>query len=187
MAFTIGAKSAADLWRLPDDGRRRELIRGALREMAPSGWSHIRLAMRIGPSLHQHVEANSLGAVGAAEGGFLIATDPDTVRAPDVAFISQARIDEVGNVDGFWPGAPDLAVEVISPSDRYADVENKVLDWIDAGCRMVIVVNPRDRNATIYRSRADIAILGEGGTLEGGDIVRGWKLPVQEVFGSVDR
>src|SRR5712692_7326151 len=82
-------------------------------------------------------------AVYAAETGFWISSDPDTVRAPDVAFVSQRRLDELGDVEGYWPGAPDLVVEVISPSDTYTEVEEKVLEWLEAGARMVVVVNPR--------------------------------------------
>ena len=101
-------------------------------------------------TLIQHVRANKLGRVYAAETGFRLALDPDTVRAPDVAFVRQERIEEVGKVEGYWPGAPDLAVEVISPGDLYTEVEEKVFTWLEGGTRLVIVVDPRRRTAAVF-------------------------------------
>src|ERR687886_785714 len=118
--------NAEELLHMPDDGFRYELVRGDLRQMTPAGNAHGRVAMSFAWRLAQYVQENQLGTVYAAETGFRLATDPDTVRAPDVAFVSRARVETVGEVEGFWPGAPDLAVEVISPGDRYADVEEKV-------------------------------------------------------------
>ena len=89
----------------------------------------------------------------------------------------------VGEIEGYWPGAPDVAVEVISPSDRYTDVEDKVVEWLEAGSRMVIVVNPRQRSVTVYHSRTDMVRLTEEDALDGGDVVPGWQLPIKEVFG----
>lgn len=84
--------------------------------------------------------------------------------------------------EDYWPGAPDLAVEVVSPSDTYAEVEDKVFDWLEAGGRLVIVVNPRKRLVTVYRSKADIVVLGENDVLEGGEVVSGWSVPVRALF-----
>jgi Uma2 family endonuclease len=174
--------TAADLLALPDDEFRYELIRGELRKMAPTGGRHGMIAVDIATALNQHVKANELGRVFAAETGFLLASDPDTVRAPDAAFVRRERIEEIGSMEGYWPGAPDLAVEVVSPNDPYTEVEEKVIEWLEAGTRMVIVVNPRQEAATVYRSRHDIAVLTEEDTLDGGDVVPGWSLPVQELF-----
>ncbi len=99
-----------------------------------------------------------------------------------MAFVRQERVVAAGDVRGFWPGAPDLAVEVISPSDTYAEVEAKVLDWLRAGTLMVVVVNPRHRTVTVYRSMTDIAILTQSDVLDGNDVVPGWILPVDELF-----
>ncbi len=118
----------------------------------------------------------------AAETGFRLSTDPDTVRAPDVAFVSQARVETVGEVEGFWPEAPDLAVEVVSPGDSYTDVEEKVFAWLDAGTKMVVVINPRQRSATVYKSPSDITALAEADILDGGDVVPGFELAVREIF-----
>lgn len=137
MTATIQPTTANDLLRMRDDGFRYELVRGELRKMSPSGHKHGRFAGNITASLGPHAVTNKLGRVYVADAGFLLSTDPDTVRAPDVAFVSQKRLDEVGEVEGYWPGAPDLVVEVISPNDIYAEVEEKVSDWLFAGTRMV--------------------------------------------------
>ncbi len=183
-AAVIGSRpvTADQLLGMPDDGLRRELVRGELRTMTPAGYRHGWIAVNVTAPLAQHVRANDLGRVFAAETGFRIEGDPDTVRAPDVAFVRRDRVETVGDGEGFWPGAPDLAVEVVSPGDSFGEVEEKVFDWLDAGCRMVIVVNPRKRTATVYRSRSDIAVLTESDELEGADVVPGWRLPVRELF-----
>lgn len=167
---------------MPDDGLRRELVRGEVRTMTPAGHRHGKVAMRIGWRLAQHVEAEGIGAVYAAETGFILESAPDTVRAPDVAFLRRERVEREGNSEGFWRGAPDLAVEVVSPGDSFAEVEEKVFDWLSAGCGMVVVVNPKKRTATVYRSRTDIVVLTEEDALDGEDVVPGWRLPVREIF-----
>jgi Uma2 family endonuclease len=174
--------TAEELLRLPDDGWRYELVRGELRKMAPAGSEHGDLAMRVGWRMAQHVETHRLGKVFAAETGFHLDMDPDTVRAPDVAFVSRQRADAVGRVTGYWPGAPDLAVEVISPSDTYAEVDEKVLDWLNGGARMVVVVNPRTERVMVYRSPTDVTILSSGDALDGQDVVPGWSLPLADLF-----
>jgi Uma2 family endonuclease len=167
---------------MPSDGFRYELVRGELRKMSPAGQKHGRIAMRISTSLDNHVTLNKLGAVYAAETGFLISSSPDTVRAPDVAFLSQKRLDGTGEVEGYWPGAPDLVVEVVSPGDTYTEVEEKVSEWLDAAARMVVVVNPRARSVTVYRSLTDKNVLTETETLEGGEIVPGWSVIVGDIL-----
>jgi len=167
---------------MPDDGFRYELVEGNLREMAPAGHQHGRIAINVSTPLAQHVKANNLGVVYAAETGFKLASNPDTVRAPDVAFVRRERVESVGDSEGFWPGAPDLAVEVVSPGDRYTDVEEKVFDWLDAGARLVIVANPRKRLVTVYRSLTDVVVLTEADVLDGGDVVPGFAMSVKDIF-----
>jgi Uma2 family endonuclease len=167
---------------MPDDGFRYELVHGELRRMHPAGNVHGRVTMRFAWRLAQYVEENRLGTVYAAETGFRLATDPDTVRAPDVAFVSRARVETVGEVEGFWPRAPDLAVEVISPGDGYTEVEEKIFAWLDAGTKMVVVVNPRQQSVTVYRSQTDITAFTEAGVLDGVDVVPGFELAVREIF-----
>jgi Uma2 family endonuclease len=182
MTTTQQLMTAEDLLRMPDDGFRYELVKGELKKMAPAGHWHGRIAINMTTPLAQHVRAQNLGAVYAAETGFKLASDPDVVRAPDIAFIRRERVDEVGNVEGYWPGAPDLAVEVISPSDTYTEVQEKVFDWLEAGTRMVIVVMPRRRAVAVYRSLTDIVMLTEKDALDGGDVIPGWTLPVRDLF-----
>lgn len=176
------AVTSDDLLRMPNNGHRYELLGGELRKMAPAGQKHGRIIINITTPLDQYVRANQLGAVYAAESGFQLTRNPDTVRAPDVAFVSSERLAKLGEVEGYWPGAPDLAVEVIFPSDSYADVEDKVFDWLTAGSRLVIVVNPRKRAVTLYKSLSEISVLTEGDTIDANDVVPGWKLPVRNVF-----
>jgi Uma2 family endonuclease len=182
MATTPQLMTAEELLRLPDDGFRYELIRGEPRKMAPAGHQHGRIAINVTTPLDQHVRAHTLGTVYAAETGFKLASNPDVVRAPDVAFIRRERVEEVGDVEGYWPGAPDLAIEVISPSDTYTDVQEKIFDWLEAGARLVIAVNPRTRAVTVYRSLKDIVVLTENDLLDGGDVVPGWTVPVRDLF-----
>jgi Uma2 family endonuclease len=176
--------TADELLRMSTDGNRRELVSGELRELTPAGHEHGRYTMRFSVPLGQHVEEHNLGVVYAAETGFQLATNPDTVRAPDIAFVSRERAASVSAGPGFFPGAPDLAVEVVSPSDTDAEVESKVEDWLRAGCRLVIVVNPRNQTLKTYRAMTNIAVLTVEDTLDAGDVVPGFRLPVRKVFPS---
>ena len=182
--MTIAQKpvTAEELLKMPDEDMRTELVRGVVRRPAPAGNVHGRLAVNVTAPLHQHVRENDLGIVFAAETGFKIASDPDTVRAPDVAFVSRERVEEVGEVEGFWPGAPDLAVEVDSPGDLYTEVEEKALGWLEAGSRMVVIVDPRNRTVSVRCHRTEAQILTGRDTLAGGDVVPGWELPVSDIF-----
>ena len=182
MATTSGLMTADELWRLPDDGLRHELIAGELRTMAPSGWEHGRIVVRVSTPLDQHVEANGLGAVCGAETGFLLAREPDTVRAADVAFVRRERVLAGGDVKSYWPGAPDLAVEVISPGDLYTEVDEKVATWLEYGARMVLVVNPRRRTVVVHRPGGQVRLLTENDEIYCEDVVPGWKLPVRALF-----
>lgn len=182
MVAVIQPITANDLLQRPDDGFRYELVKGELKKMAPASHEHGRVTVNITTPLDQHVRTNDLGTVYAAETGFKLSSDPDTVRAPDVAFVSRQRLEQVGEVAGYWPGAPDLVIEVISPTDVYTEVEEKVFDWLEAGARMVVVVNPRKRVVTVYRSLSDIVVLTEDDTLDGGDVVPGWRMPVKNIF-----
>jgi Uma2 family endonuclease len=128
------------------------------------------------------VKANPLGVVFGAETGFRLASNPDTVRAPDLAFVRRERIPAGGIPREFWTGAPDLAVEVISPSDRYTEVEEKVQDWLSAGTHMVVVVNPRTRAVTVYRAPTEVTRLTESDLFSGGDLLPGFTCRVSEFF-----
>lgn len=174
--------TADELLAMPDDGLLRELVDGEVLVTPPPGEEHGAVAAEVLVSLGYHVRQHRLGQVYAAETGFRLSSAPDTVLAPDASFVRRERIEEVRIGKGYRAGAPDMVVEVVSPSDSYADVEAKVARWLDAGCRMVVVVNPARRAATVYRSRDDIVLLTENGVLDGGDVVPGWKLPLTELF-----
>ena len=151
--------------------------------MAPAGGRHGRVAMRLGWLLSSHVEANQLGTVYAAETGFVLSRDPDTVRAPDVAFIAASRLASVRDDTGFVPFAPDLAAEVISPSDTFSDVESKALDWLQAGSQLVLLVDPETQTIHAYRSPTEISVLMYEQEVDASDVVDGWRFDVDEVFG----
>jgi Uma2 family endonuclease len=182
MSTTHTMVTADELFMMPDDGFRYELVKGELRRMPPAGSEHGAVIMNIGTPLDQFVKAHGLGVVFGAETGFKIASDPDTVRAPDLAFVRRERIPEAGVPRGFWPGAPDLAVEVISPGDTYTEVEEKVNDWLNAGTRMVLVLNPRTRTVTVYTSHTDVVRLTDLDALDGGELLPGFTCRVAELF-----
>jgi Uma2 family endonuclease len=178
--------TADELLAMPDDGFRYELVKGELIRMSPTGHDHGVVAMNIAGPLHQHVKEKNLGVVYAAETGFIIRENPDTVRAPDVAFVERTRLSQASKVEGYWRGAPDLVVEVVSPSDTVGNVEEKVKEWLEAGVRMVWVVSPKLRTVTVYRSLTEIVMLTEKDILEGGDCVPGFQLAVAKIFAEVD-
>ena len=182
MVATTFHVTAKELLDMPNDGFRYELVRGELRKMAPAGHAHGEYAMSIGAPLAVHVKTNGLGKVYAAETGFQLESDPDHVRAPDAAFVRLQRVEDVQDQPGFFPGAPDLAIEVISPSDLYTDVDEKVADWLDAGTLAVILVDPRRRVVKLHRSMTDVVVLNVEDTLTVDDIVPGWQMPVGEIF-----
>src|SRR5712692_2490245 len=149
MAISKKQMTAEELERLPDDGRLYELVNGELRIMTPAGSQHGRVGTRIYRPLANYVYEHGLGEVFPSDTGFQLTRDPDTVRSPDVAFVCRERMEAVGDLTGYWPGAPDLVVEVISPSDLYTEVEDKILTWLGHGTRLVLVANPRHRTISV--------------------------------------
>jgi Uma2 family endonuclease len=175
--------TAKEFYLLPDDGKRYELVRGALVCMAATGGQHGIIASRLDHRLRSFVEAHDLGEVCAAETGFRLAQNPDTVRAPDVSFIARERVVTQGVPEGYWPFAPDLAVEVISPSDRFDDVLTKVQEYLRAGTRLVWVFHPRTKTVTVYRANSEVQLLQGQEELSGEDVLPGFHCPVMELFG----
>jgi Uma2 family endonuclease len=182
MTTTLQRSTASELYEMPDDGFRYELVKGELRRMSPTGWEHGVIVVNVTLLLGQYVKANNLGACGGAETGFKIALDPDTVRAPDLSFVSRERLPEGDASKKFLSGAPDLAVEVLSPGDTYSEVNEKVEDWLGAGSRAVWIIDPRRRNVSVYRSMTDVTLLSEGDELDGGEVVPGFRCKVAEIF-----
>lgn len=176
----MGATSlmtAEELLRLNLPDKRTELIRGRLVVRDPGGARHGAAAMRLGYRIMAHVEANDLGRVYAAETGFKIESDPDTVRAPDVAFIIKSRLPAVE--PRAYPGwAPDLAVEVLAHDDHPAETLEKIAQWLKAGVRLVWVVDSEKRTARVYRTDGSESLLDRDGVLDGEDVLPGFSCPL---------
>jgi Uma2 family endonuclease len=172
--------TAEQLFALGDSGRC-ELVRGELIHMTPTGYDHGWISGNIVWALRSFVKSRGLGRVLSSEVGFLIARDPDTVLAPDVAFVRAER-DPPGGQKQFFPGAPDLAVEVLSPNDRASDVNAKVQTWLDAGAVVVLVVDPQTQTVAVHRQPREVHILGRDDVLTIADLLPEFSLPVKEIF-----
>ncbi len=182
MAIQKKLMTAEELFWMPDDGMRHELVKGELRTMPPAGAEHGVVAITVGALVHSDVRANRLGWVFAAETGFRIEHGPDTVRAPDVAFVAAGRFPGGRPPRTFADLAPDLAIEVVSPSDRPGEVREKVLQWIEAGVRLVWVIQPSSRSVSVYRADGSVRILTSADQLDGEDVLPGFSCAVQDLF-----
>ena len=171
-----------DLYGLPDNGQRHELVRGRLLSEPPAGFEHGDLLSEIALQLRAFVKAHTLGRVVGGDVGFILGRDPDTVRAPDVAFVKQDRLPEGRLKKKFFSGPPDLAVEVLSPDDRPGAVTAKVADYLAAGTRIIWLVDPDDRTVTVIRPGAPPRQLAEKDEIDGEDVVPGFRLVVAELF-----
>jgi Uma2 family endonuclease len=167
---------------MPDDGLRHELVCGELRELTKPGFEHGRVAANVGGLLFAHARQTRSGVTVAAETGFLLARDPDTVRAPDAAFISKKRAEQAGGTVKYWPGAPDLAVEVVSPNDTFHEVQDKALEWLAAGATAVLVIDSAKQTATIYRGKGDAHVHSADEIVDLSDAVPGFSVSVTELF-----
>jgi Uma2 family endonuclease len=181
MATHAQLMTAEDLWQLPDDGQRHELIEGELTTPAPPGGEHGKLAVRLSSRLTAYVEAHQLGEV-FVETGCIIRRNPDVVLSPDAAYISYERLPGGVLPEGFIDGTPDLIAEIISPGDLYTEVDEKVAQWLAAGTRMVLVINPRRRTVVVHRATSSATSLTEADQLDGADVVPGWTMPVRALF-----
>jgi len=182
MAVETAARTAEELWKLPDDGLRRELVRGELRVMTPAGAEHGRVTATVGILLGAHVRQTATGVTFGAETGFVLARDPDTVRASDAAFVSKDRADAIGRTVKYWPEAPDFAVDVVSPDDSFREVEEKALDWLRAGTLAVLVLDPSRCTATVYRGVGEARVHSHDQTLDLTAAVPGWQVAVADLF-----
>jgi len=171
--------TADELLRLPRGQNRHELIRGELKTMSPSGEEHGVVAGEVFGVVRDYVKTNRLGYVLAAETGFFITHDPDTVRAPDMAFISARRFPISGPSAKYSEIAPDLLAEVVSPSDSENEVIEKVQQWLAFGVRLVWVVYPRTRSVIVYRS---LQRLTSEDQLTGEDVLQGFSCKVADLF-----
>ncbi len=174
--------TAEELEKFPKANRRHELVRGKLKTMTPAGFDHCMIGNELSFVLNQYVRPRKLGKIVGADAGFRIAKEPDTVRVPDVAFVVQSRIDAVGRTKRFWDGPPDLAAEVMSPNDTVSEVSAKAQEWIDAGARLVWVINPDQRTATVFRPDIAPLMVTEDQTLEGFDVVPGFSYSIKKLL-----
>jgi Uma2 family endonuclease len=182
-----GLATAEDLLAAGDIGPC-ELVRGEIAMMSPAGFEHGVITQRIAAFLHAHVAARQLGVVTAAETGFLLARAPDTVRAPDVAFVARARLPR-GRTVGFFEGAPDLAIEVLSPSETRDEAARarataKISDWLAAGCIEVWSVDPGTRTVTVHTADGSFPIVGESGSVIFGSVISGSAISGSAISGS---
>lgn len=172
--------TAEELANRLDEFGRCELIRGEVVPVHASFGEHGEIAMNIAGPLDYHVRQHRLGRVYAAETGFTIEREPDTVRAPDIAFIRRERIPPPPR--RFMNIPPDLIAEVISSHDRYSEVYQKVQQWVDFGARLVWVADPANKTVTAYHPDGSARVHHQGETLEPGDVVPGFTLSIDEVF-----
>jgi Uma2 family endonuclease len=174
-----------ELSQFPNDGMRRELRRGDLITMPPLGFEHGRISARIVAKLFIHAEGQNLGLVISNDSGFLLEENPDTVLAPDVAFISHTKLSRMVKRRGYHLGPPDLAVEVVSPSDRLNEVHDKAREFVGFGAADAWVVNPRDRSITIYAQDAEPVRLESGDTLRDRNVLPGFECGVSDLIGTM--
>lgn len=178
--------TAQDLWRLGEADVRRELVDGAVIEMSPPGALHGKVTLLLARKLLEHVERQGGGEVLVGDVGFVLELphDPERVRGPDIAFVSSARLPGGRLPQGFLRGGPDLAVEVLSPSDNPVELQRKVRDYLEAGTRLVWVVAPEARTATAYRADGSAQLLTERDSLQGEAVLAGLSVPLGEILTS---
>ena len=151
--------------------------------MPPAGFEHGAIGGNLHAHLHNHATLGSLGGVVGADTGFIVQRDPDTVRSPDIAFVSAKLLAQHGRPKQFFPVPPDLAIEIVSPHDIYVEVEEKVQEWLDAGTLVVWVVNPRRRSVTVHVPGNNPIVLKFDDTLTSDPVLPGFALPVRRIFG----
>lgn len=179
---TTKLMTAGDLMQIEDDGFLYELIRGELIRMSPAGGPHGWIGFEAGALIRDFARPRGLGEVFNSDTGYLFELDPDTVLAPDASFIRADRLPPLSAWDGYLTVAPDLVVEVLSPSDRRSRVAWKIEQYLAAGVRLVWFVDPRRRTVTVYAPNRDPALYGEGDELDGADVLPGFRLPVAALF-----
>ena len=174
--------TADELFLMPKDGFKYELVEGELNKMSLAGYQHGVIIARFTISLGSHIEEYNLGNLCGAETGFIISSNPDTVIAPDIAFISNQRVLQITNPDAYSPIAPELVVEVLSPSDTPKKVTKKIELWLNFGVSVVILIDPRKKELKVYRSLSEPTPLTEKDTLTLDDILPGFSYPLANLF-----
>lgn len=172
--------TAEEFEQMPDEpGVRLELVRGRVVRVSPPGFRHGMVQGRLYELLSEYARRSGTGRV-VLPVGFKLASNPDTVREPDLAFIARSRV--IGEPDGFIAGPPDLAVEVISPTDRSGNLQRKIAQYLQTGVRMVWLVDPKRATVTVYEPGAEPLTLREGALLDGGDVLPGFSCDLRQIF-----
>ena len=174
--------TAADLLRLNGQGVRGELIRGVLCETVSAGAEHSFIAIRIGGEFDRYVRRHKLGRVGGTDGGVLIQRDPDTVREPDIFYISAERLPLDVRMPGYLEAIPEIVVEIVSPTDTQREVNDKTLMWLSHGVLLVIEVYPDEKAVMLHRPGQPAVTLTGDDVLDGGDVLPGFRLPLRDIF-----
>ncbi len=174
--------TADDLLRLYSEGVRGELIRGAHCETVPTGLTHGEIVMNLGGALRNFIRPRRLGRLVGSDSGMMLERDPDTVREPDIAFISAQKLPLNVRLSGYYEGAPDLVAEIVSPSDGPREVYHKARMWISFGVSLVWVVNPENRAIDVHRPNQPLLSLTENDILNGGEVLPGFSYPIRDVF-----
>ncbi len=172
--------TADDLLLMPKDGNRYELIRGVLVPKMAPGHPHAIVVSRISMLIGNYADANDYGVGLAGEPGHRLERDPDTVRAPDVAWFAPGRIPE--GTQGYPEIAPDLVIEVKSPGNSNPEMAAKARMWLSYGSRMAVIADPRYSTFTVYRPNAEPVTLTEDDVFDGGDVLPGFAIPVWRFF-----
>jgi Uma2 family endonuclease len=180
MADTTTLITADQFFQMSFPDERVELSEGELIRMPLAGFEHSHIAVTLVGFLDQFARERQLGQVTGADGGYQL--NAHTVRAPDVGFVSGEKLAKQPGGRAFYPGAPDLAVEVISPTDSAGDIQKKIREYFRAGTRVVWVVYPELREIHVYRSANEMRVVQESGTLSGNDVLPGFSLRVEELF-----
>jgi Uma2 family endonuclease len=174
--------TAEDLYQMQSDEYRYDLIRGELRRMSPAGFRHGKIGMRIGGPVEQFVNERALGDVVGAETGFRLDRDPAVVLGPDLAFVRAGRIPDDADQDRYLNLAPDLVLEVVSPGDSFDEVMEKVDLYVEYGVPLVWLAHPKRRVVMVFANSQAPITLTEQDTLDGGDVLPGFQLPIAEIF-----
>lgn len=175
--------TAEELWTMPEiPGKRLELVEGEVREVPGTSILHGLIVVRVGRLLAAFVEERNLGLVTVDGSAYLIRKDPDTVRIPDVAFVSWSRLPEPLPLNNYWPLSPDLAVEVVSPDDRAIELHEKAQSYLAAGTRQVWVLWPQRRSITVHTPQGSGNDLGADDILDGGDLLPGFGVRTGDLF-----
>jgi Uma2 family endonuclease len=181
MSNTARLVTAEKFEKFLHDDSRYELVDGRVIPMTPVTFTHGRVVIRLGALLDSHVRSGGNAAFVVTEVGFKLASNPDTVRAPDVAVIRQSRVPSPAP-RGFLNGAPDLAVEVLSPDDRPGDVQEKVAEYLTRGVPLVVVIDPECVTASVSRPSSAPVLLRDDDVLDLDEVVPGFRCRVREIF-----